>query len=112
MANENWPIGGMPWREAGPTTGIDDLFVEDADGIVIARIGRDMSPERRARLRALVVALPELYEALEYAYPFVRYCQHEHMADGEGNESEKSIAVEKIVNVLLKANPTRGTDAK
>ena len=55
----------IPWRTAGPTTGIPDLFVEDDSGVVVARIGRDAPPETRKLWRDLIAAAPDLYTVLE-----------------------------------------------
>jgi hypothetical protein len=62
------------WRLAGPTTGINDFFIEDENGIVLARIGRDMTPERREQVRA---ALEEM----------LKYGQHEGPCDNADPET-------------------------
>ena len=61
MPNETWCD---PWRTAGPTAGIDDIFVEDCHGNVVARIGRDATPETKQARLDLIVMSPELYELL------------------------------------------------
>ncbi len=96
----------------GPWENVRDDFIEAANGtVVVEQINNELGLLADEEITAnadLIAAAPALYEALEYAYPFLRYCQHEHMGDIDGNESEKLIALAKASAALQKARGKEG----
>lgn len=55
------------WTASDPTPGINDLFVEDQNGTVVCRIGRDASNDTRRGWRNLISTAPDLYVGLTRA---------------------------------------------